>query len=87
MENKIDTRKENIQRLLLRLELWFAPLLIFVPLLVSVFFLWDWYVRGFSAGSSMYDGEVILGLLLLLGNLIFDVLFIRSLRIQKKKES
>lgn len=87
MENKNDTRKENIHKLLLRLELWFAPLLIFVPLLVSVFFLWDWYVRGFSAGSSMYDGELILGLLLLLGNLIFDVLFLRSLRIQKKKES
>ena len=79
MENKNDTRKENIQKLLLRLELWFAPVLIIVPIGASLFFLWDWYVRGFSTGSSLYDGEFILGLLLLLGNLFFDLLFLKSL--------
>jgi len=65
------------------MELWFAPALIIVPILVSLFFVWDWYMRGFSIGSSLYDGELILGLLLLLGNLFFDVLFIKSIRIQK----
>ena len=85
MENKNDTRKENIQRLLLRLELWFAPVLIFVPIGVSLFFLWEWYVRGFSTGSSVYDGELLIGLLLLIGNLMFDIFFLRSLRILKKK--
>jgi hypothetical protein len=84
MENRNDTRKENIQRLLLRLELWFAPMLIIVPIAVSGFFIGDWYVRGVSTGSSLYDGELILGLLLLFGNFFFDVLFLRSLRIQKK---
>jgi len=86
MKNRFDSRKENIQKLLLRLELWFAPGLIIVPIVVSWLFVWDWYMRGFSTGSSMYDGELILGLLLLLGNLFFDVLFLRSLRIQKKKK-
>jgi len=86
MENKNDTRKENIQKLLLRLELWFAPVLIIVPIGVSLFFLWDWYVRGFSTGSSLYDGELIIGLLLLIGNLMFDIFFLRSLRILKKKQ-
>ncbi len=86
MENKNDTRKENIQKLLLRLELWFAPVLIIVPIGVSLFFLWDWYVRGFSTGSSVYDGELLIGLLLLIGNLIFDIFFLRSLRILKKKQ-
>jgi len=47
MEKKNNTMKENIQKLLLRLELWFAPVLIIVPIGVSLFFLWDWYVRGF----------------------------------------
>jgi hypothetical protein len=70
---------------LLRLELWFAPVLIIVPIGVSLFFLWDWYARGFSAGSSLYDGELIIGLLLLFGNLLFDIFFLRSLRILKKK--
>jgi hypothetical protein len=86
MEKKNDTRKENIQKLLLRLELWFAPLLIIVPIGVSLFFLWDWYVRGFSTGSSVYDGELLIGLLLFIGNLMFDIFFLRSLRILKKKQ-
>ncbi len=86
MENKNDTRKENIQKLLLRLELWFAPVLIIVPIGVSLFFLWDWYVRGFSTGSSVYDGELLIGLLLFIGNLIFDIFFLKSLRVLKKKQ-
>jgi hypothetical protein len=86
MEKKNDTRIENIQKLLLRLELWFAPLLIIVPIGVSLFFLWDWYVRGFSTGSSVYDGELLIGLLLFIGNLMFDIFFLRSLRILKKKQ-
>jgi len=87
MEKKIDKRKENIQKLLVRLELWFAPVLIIMPMSVSMFFLWDWYIRGFSQGSSTYDGELILGLLLLFVNFSFDVLFLRSLQLQKKKEN
>jgi len=83
MKDRKNSRKKNIQKLLLRMELWFAPALIIVPILVSLFFVWDWYMRGFSIGSSLYDGELILGLLLLLGNLFFDVLFIKSIRIQK----
>jgi hypothetical protein len=83
---KDDTRKETIQKLLLRLELWFAPILILVPFFVSFFFLWDWYTRGFSAGSSVYDGELLLGLLTLMGNLMFDIPFLRSIRTLSKKE-
>ena len=85
MKNKNDTRKENIQKFLLRLELWFAPVLIIVPIGASLFFLWDWYARGFSTGSSVYDGELLIGLLLLAGNLVFDVQFLRSVRMLKKK--
>lgn len=84
MKNGYDNKKENIRKLLLRLELWFAPILIIIPIVVSWFFIWDWYRRGFSTGSSLYDGELILGLLLLLGNIFFDVLFLRSLRLQKQ---
>jgi hypothetical protein len=86
MGSRNDTRKENIQKLLLRLELWFAPMLIIVPIGVSLFFVWDWYVRGFSIGSSVYDGELLIGLLLFIGNLLFDIFFLRSLRILKKKQ-
>lgn len=86
MESRNDTRKENIQKLLLRLELWFAPMLIIVPIGVSLFFIGDWYVRGVSTGSSVYDGELLIGLLLFIVNLLFDIFFLRSLRILKKKQ-
>jgi hypothetical protein len=86
MKNNYDSRKKNIQKLLLRLELWFAPALIIIPIGVSWFFVWDWYMRGFSTGSSMYDGELIIGLLLLIGNLMFDIFFLRSLRVLKKRQ-
>ena len=86
MESRNDTRKANIQKLLLRLELWFAPILIIVPIGVSLFFVGDWYVRGFLPGSSVYDGELLIGLILFIGNLFFDIFFLRSLRILKKKQ-
>ena len=86
MKNGNDSQKENIRKLLLRLELWFAPILIIVPIAVSLFFIRDWYMRGVSTESSMYDGELLIGLLLLIGNLMFDIFFLRSLRILKKKQ-
>jgi hypothetical protein len=86
MATKNNKIKENIQRLLLRLEFWFAPLLITVPLIVSLFFLQDWYVRGFSTGSSKFDGELLIGLLILIGNIAVDIQFLRSIRVFRKKE-
>jgi hypothetical protein len=57
-----------------------------MPMGVSMLLVGDWYVRGFSQQSSLFNGELILGLLLFSVNFFFDVLFIRSIRLQKKKE-
>jgi len=76
----------TIQRFLLRLELWFAPLLLLVPFIVSVVFLLEWYTKGFITGSSKYDGELLLGLLLIVGNLLFDIPFVGSIRTLRKKQ-
>jgi hypothetical protein len=86
MKQKNNQRMETIQKLLLRLELWFAPVLLLVPIIVSVVFLMEWYTKGFIIGSSSYDGELLLGLLVLVGNLLFDIPFIRSIRTLKKKQ-
>jgi hypothetical protein len=86
MKNTTNQRTLTIQKLLLRLELWFAPLLLLVPLIVSLIFLWGWYAKGFTTGSSRYDGELLLGLILLFGNLVFDIPFLRSIRMLKKKQ-
>lgn len=85
MNTNNDIRKKTIQMLLVRMELWFAPVLIVIPLIVSFFFLQDWYLRGFLMHVSTYDGELFLGLLLFIGNLIFDAPFLRSIRVLKKK--
>jgi hypothetical protein len=86
--NKIkNPQQEAIQKLLLRLEFWFAPILIIVPLAVSLFFLWDWYARGSSVGLTRYDGELLLALLILFGNLAVDVPFLRSIRTLRKKDN
>jgi hypothetical protein len=85
MNGTIHSQKEAIQKLLLRLELWFAPMLIIVPLAVSLFLVWDWYARGSSLGLSSYDGELLLALLILCGNLVVDIPFIRSIRTLRKK--
>jgi hypothetical protein len=86
--NQRDPQKETIQRILLRLELWFAPILIVVPIVVSFIFLWDWYVNGVSEGLSVYNGELLIALLILSGNLLFDIPFLRSIRtLRMKKES
>lgn len=71
--------KESINAKLRRAELWFAPLLIIVPILVSLFLINDWFYRGFSRGISIYDGELILAMIILAGNILFDIPFIKSL--------
>ena len=64
---------------LTRLELWFAPLLIILPIVVSIFLIRDWFYRGFSLGISTYDGELFLAIIILVGNIVFDVPFLKSL--------
>lgn len=62
-----------------RIELWFSPLIIVVPIIVSIFLLQDWYYRGYSESISIYDGELFLAIIILIGNLMFDVPFLKSL--------
>jgi hypothetical protein len=79
-------QQQTMYALLLRLELWFAPILILVPIVVSFFFIQDWYARGAIRGISQYDGELVLGLVILVGNLLCDILFMKSLKSLKRKK-
>jgi len=65
---------------LFRTELLLAPLLIFLPFIVGIIFINDWYIQGFLTGTSKYDGELILGLIIILGNILFDIPFLKSLK-------
>ena len=78
-------KKEKGNVKLRRAELWLAPLLILAPILVSVFLINDWFVRGFSTGISRYDGELLLAVIILAGNILFDISFIKSIKTSSRK--
>ena len=78
-------KKEENYAKLLRAELLFAPLLVICPVLVSVFLINDWFIRGFSTGVSTYDGELLLAIIILSGNILFDIPFIKSLKTSNRK--
>ncbi len=69
----------------IRTEILLTPLLVILPLVVSFLLIYDWFIRGFSTGNSAYDGELMFGVIILLGNLLFDVPFIKSLINLKKQ--
>lgn len=73
-------KNSNSNERIFRTELLLAPLLIFLPFIVGIIFVNDWYVRGFLTDSYAFDGELILGILIILGNILFDIPFIKSLK-------
>jgi len=70
---------------LIRTELWISPFLIIIPIIVSFYLILDWYYRGFSLGISTYDGQLFLGIVIFIGNIIFDIPFIKSHLVLSKK--
>ena len=66
-------------------EIMLTPLLIVLPMVVAVFLINDWFNSGFLNGNSVYDGELLLAIIILVGNIMFDIPFIGSLIQYKKK--
>jgi hypothetical protein len=69
----------------IKTEVMLTPLLIVLPLVVAIFLIDDWFFSGFSKGISERDGELLLAIVILVGNIMFDIPFIRSLVQYKKK--
>ena len=76
--NYMKTEIKNYNKIV-RAELLFTPLLIALPLFVGVFLIYDWYIRGFSANNSAFTGQLMLGIIILIGNILFDIPFVKSL--------
>ena len=79
-------KKEKNFSKVIKTEILFAPFLIILPLIIGIGFIYEWYTRGFIAGNSSFDFELILGLIIIFGNVIFDIPFIKSLRELSKKK-
>jgi len=43
----------------------------------GILFICDWFYMGFLPYSSVYDGELIIGVSILVSNIMFDIPFIR----------
>ena len=81
-------KQESDAAKVVRAEILFTPLLVVLPLLVGLLLVSDWYLRGFIDGGSGFEGELILGLIIIFGNIMFDIPFIKSLReLTKAKNS
>lgn len=71
---------------IIRTEILFTPLLIGLPLIVGFLFIYDWYSRGILEGCTAFNGELILGIIIIIGNIAFDIPFIKSLRVHSRKK-
>jgi hypothetical protein len=84
--NKKGLRQAQIIILSRRLELWFTPLLVIAPLVIGILILVESIGQGVVHGMAMYGSEFLLGCIILVGTLVFDVPFLRTMRFQKRKK-
>jgi hypothetical protein len=72
-------KKGNNTEKVIRTELLLTPILIFMPLFIGLLFIYDWYDRGFVDGASGYFGTLLIGIIILVSNFLFDIPFLKSL--------
>jgi hypothetical protein len=86
MKNKekeyLKTDYSNLK--VVKTEIILTPLLIVLPLVVAGFLINSWFLNGFLKGISSYDGELMLAIIILVGNIMFDIPFASSMIKYKK---
>jgi len=83
--NEMDYLKNSADNVkVVRTEILFTPLLIVLPLIVGYFLINDWYNRDFITSELELTGELMLGIIILAGNVMFDVPFIKFLLTRRK---
>ena len=80
-------KNNNSDAKVIRTEILFTPLLVFAPLAVGLLLIYDWLTRDFLTGGELdLLSELMLGIIILICNIIFDIPFIKSLRKLSKKK-
>lgn len=80
-------KNENSDSKIIRTEILFTPLLVFAPLAVGLLLIYDWVVRDLLINNGPdLRGELMLGIIILICNIMFDVPFIKSLRKLSQKK-
>jgi len=86
MDSKEYLKTDHKNLRVIKTEILFTPLLIVFPLIIASYLISDWYLRGYVQGnSSAFEGELILGIIILIGNIMFDIPFVKSLIHYRKK--
>lgn len=85
-ENMEYLKKEKGIAKLLRTEIILAPILIILPMIIGIIFIYEWYTRGFLADDPGFNINLILGFIIITGNILFDIPFIKSL-VKHSKET
>ena len=86
-EQSVEYLKKNSEdlRRVIRMEIWFTPLLVVLPFVVGSFLIYDWFYRDFSMNNLELTGELMLGIIILVGNIVFDIPFLKSLLFYRRK--
>lgn len=79
-EGNLKYLKRRSNKKIVRTELILAPLLITLPLIIGFLLIYDWYTRDYLLGELELIGELMLGVIIITGNIIFDIPFIRTLK-------
>lgn len=64
----------------IRLEILFTPIILIVPFTIGILLIYDWYNRDITLNLLELEGELMLGIIILVVNIIFDIPFVKSLR-------
>lgn len=64
---------------IVKIEILFTPLLVVTPFLVGFFLIQDWYIRDYLWGELDLFRQLLLGCIIIIGNILFDIPFIKSL--------
>lgn len=64
---------------IVRTEIIFMPLLVVAPFLVGFFLIQDWYIRDYLWDELDLFRQLLLGCIIIIGNILFDIPFIKSL--------
>ena len=84
--NRKEVRQAQILILSRRLELWLTPFLVIAPIAFAILLILESLTQGIMRGTTTYDGEFLLGCLILIGTLFFDVPFIRTVHFHRREK-
>ncbi len=83
--NEIEYLKTDYSNLkVIKTELLLTPILISIPFFAAAILINNWFINGFSKGISSYNGELMLAIFIIVGNIIFDIPFLSSMIKYKK---